>query len=207
MFLIPLCFLASPPCLGPSLQIDFERYRPLKKGFPSNNAANAEALNNEATERKRRSAQRQSPNIRSKPQTEEKLELDDIFGDTVILNYRPIFVNSNECVWFDDNRIWRKGDCDSVGTQRSNADCLGRQDASCPILNNCFSKNNCKSNSKARAASRGQSCIGIDSTEIGDGVSVTTGSSAASNTYQVIDGQYVSSCKWKKPQGYWRCVP
>ena len=58
---------------------------------------------------------------------------------TVILNYRPIFVNFelDQCKWIDDNRYWRKGACDLVGAQRSNADCCSQQDVSCPTAISC----------------------------------------------------------------------
>ena len=129
-----LCFLASPPCLGLSLQIGTGKYQTLKKGFSPNDLCNGGA-----NERKKRSAQELSSKIRpsrlrSKPQTGDK------FGDTVILNYRPIFVNCelDECIWFDDNRYWRKGACDSVGAQKSNADCFSQQDISCPTAISCW---------------------------------------------------------------------
>ena len=216
-YLIPLCISASPPCLGLSLQIGSAKYLALKKGFSPNDLCN---------KRKKRSAQKQSipPNRRSRPQTGDRREK---FGDVVILNYRPIFVNfeSNQCVWFDNNKWWRNGDCDLVSTQNNKADCFSEQDASCPAAtNSCFS-NNCKSNSvggasstllarrfkrEAEPANTGyQGCIVNDIDilpPVAVGGSATTGSSAASNTYQVRDGRYHSSCTWKKPQGYWICV-
>lgn len=211
------CENASPPCLGLTYSTNGKIYQALKKGFSPNGLCNG------ANERKKRSAQRQSirPNRRGRPQTGDQK---DKFGDWVILNYRPIFVNceSNQCVWFDDNRYWRKGDCDLVGTQNSDADCFSEQDASCPATNSC-SSNNCKSNSvggasstllarrfkRERALVEGTpSCNKIDDVvpPVAVGGSATTGSSAASNTYQVRDGRYYSSCTWKKPQGYWICV-
>ena len=216
LFPIPL---ASPPCLGLTLSINGNIYQALKKGFSPNDICN-DAPNKG---KKKRFAQRQSirPNQRSRLQTGDQK---DKFGDWVILNYRPIFVNCelNQCVWFDDNRYWRKGDCDLVGTQNSKADCFSEQDASCPATNSCFS-NNCKSNSFGGASSTllarrfkrdpanvfegVQGCPDVDIVApVAGGGSATTGSSAASNTYQVRDGRYHSSCTWKKPNGYWRCV-
>ena len=212
--LVLFIFLASPPCLGLSLKIGSTSYQPLKKGFSTNDLCNEGANKQEKT-----FVQRQSPKIRpnqrSQPQT-------DKFGDTVILNYRPIFVNCelDECIWFDDNRYWRKGACDSVGEQNSNADCSIQQGLSCPTSISCWTdSNSCKSKSvatgtkgKVKTVASGQSCISITICgpdflcKIAGGDSATTGSSAASNTYQVQDGRYHSTCTWKKPQGYWRCV-
>ena len=42
--------------------------------------------------------------------------------------------------------------------------------------------------------------------KVAGGSAATTGSSASANTYAVRDGRYYSSCTWKKPNGYWRCV-
>jgi len=211
------CENASPPCLGLSLKIGSESYQPLKKGFSPND----DLCNEGATKQEKTFAREQLPKIRPnqrrQPQTGKKL--DDKFGDTVILNYRPIFVNceSDECIWFDDNRYWRKGGCDSVGEQNSNADCSVQQDLPCPTEISCWTdSNSCKSTGikgKIKPVASGPSCISIIicgpdfQCKVAGGNSATTGSSAASNTYQVRDGRYYSSCTWKKmPAGNWRCV-
>ena len=220
VFFSLICFLASPPCLGLSLKIGSRSYETLKKG-----SSPTDKCDESPNGRKKRSAQKQltkfRPNLRSNQQTEEK------FGDTVILNYRPIFVNCefDECLWFDDDRYWRKGACDSVGTQNSNADRLSQQDESCPGTNSYFSKNSCKSKSVAGGSStllarrfkrepanvEGLGLCGPSGKDIIRPVAIGGSASAetatASNTYQVRDGRYYSSCTWKKPQGFWRCVP
>ena len=218
-----LCFLASPPCLGLSLEIGSRSYQTLKKGSSPTDKCD-EAQNG----RKKRSAQKQLPKFR--PNLSSNLQTEEKFGDTVILNYRPIFVNCefDECLWFDDNRYWRKGTCDSVGTQNSNADRLSQKDESCPgTSNSYFSKNSCKSKSVARGSStmlarrfRREPAKGGPSLALGPSfdpckdtptIAVASGSASAetataSVTYQVRDGRYYSSCTWKKPQGFWRCV-
>ena len=58
----------------------------------------------------------------------------------VIFNYRSIYVygegDSNSCIWFGDDRYWRFGECDLVGSKSSeigNATLrLNKPDIDCP---------------------------------------------------------------------------
>ena len=113
-----------------------------------------------------------------------------------------------------------------MGTQNSNADKLSQQDESCPgTSNSYFSKNSCKSKSVTRGSStllarrfkrepaktvEGLGLCGPSGKDIirpvAGGGSASAETATASNTYQVRDGRYYSSCTWKKPQGFWRCV-
>merc|ERR1711970_858954 len=57
-------------------------------------------------------------------------------GPDAIVNYRPVYINDNEdCMWFDENGYWRKGDCQYVGTSgNSNTLRISQRDLNCPII-------------------------------------------------------------------------
>ena len=54
------------------------------------------------------------------------------------MNYRPVYYyygeNFANCLWFDEDRYWRSGDCELVGTNGNfNTDRISMRDLRCPI--------------------------------------------------------------------------